>query len=61
MLEHHSDIIPDNPEYYKLQTDGRDEPLIITTQAQFLESIFSAKGTHLRKLRNMAGSVGNVL
>jgi CRISPR-associated endonuclease/helicase Cas3 len=57
VLEHHSDIVPDNPEYYKLQTDRWDEPLIITTQVQFLESIFSAKGTHLRKLHNMADSV----
>jgi CRISPR-associated endonuclease/helicase Cas3 len=57
VLEHHSNLIPDNPELYKLHTDRWDAPIIITTQVQFLESIFSAKGSDLRKLHNMANSV----
>lgn len=57
ILEHHSDFLPDDPLYYKLQTDRWEAPIIITTQVQFLESIFSAKGSGLRKLHNMSRSV----
>jgi CRISPR-associated endonuclease/helicase Cas3 len=57
VLEHHSNILPDEPEYYKLHTDRWDKPIILTTQVQFLESIFSAKGSDLRKFHNMAKSV----
>ncbi|MDR3271468.1 MAG: CRISPR-associated endonuclease Cas3'' [Peptococcaceae bacterium] len=57
ILEHHSNILPDNPEYYKLHTDRWDAPVILTTQVQFLESVFSAKGSDLRKLHNMTNSV----
>jgi len=57
VLEHHSGFLPDNPEYYKLQTNRWDAPIILTTQVQFLESLFSARGSDLRKLHNMANSV----
>ena len=57
VLEHHSNVLPDDPEYYKLHTDRWDSPIILTTQVQFLESVFSAKGSDLRKLHNMARSV----
>ena len=57
VLEHHSNIIADDPVYYKLHTDRWDAPIILTTQVQFLESVFSAKGSDLRKLHNMANSV----
>ena len=57
LLEHHSDFLPDKIEYYKLQTDRWDTPIILTTQVQFLESVFSARGSDLRKLHNMARSV----
>jgi CRISPR-associated endonuclease/helicase Cas3 len=57
VLEHHSNFFPDNPEYYKLQIDRWDAPIVITTQVQFLESIFSNRGGDLRKLHNMANSV----
>ena len=57
ILEHHSNILPDEPEYYKLHTDRWDIPIIITTQVQFLESVFSSRGSDLRKLHNMADSV----
>jgi CRISPR-associated endonuclease/helicase Cas3 len=57
VLEHHSNVLPDNPEYYKLHTDCWDSPIILTTQVQFLESVFSAKGSDLRKLHNMTNSV----
>jgi len=57
VLEHHSGFLPDKPEFYKLQTDRWDAPIILTTQVQFLESVFSAKGSDLRKLHSMANSV----
>jgi CRISPR-associated endonuclease/helicase Cas3 len=57
VLEHHSGFLPDLKEYYKLQTDRWNGQIILTTQVQFLESIFSAKGSDLRKLHNMARSV----
>lgn len=57
VLEHHSNVLPDDPEYYKLHTDRWDAPIILTTQVQFLESVFSAKASALRKLHNMARSV----
>lgn len=57
ILEHHSNILPDNEEYYKLHTDRWDMPVILSTQVQFLESIFSAKGSDLRKLHHMVNSV----
>ena len=57
VLEHHSNILPDDPVFYKLHTDRWDSHIILTTQVQFLESVFSAKGSDLRKLHNMANSV----
>ncbi len=59
VLEHHSNLLtrPDDEKNYKLHTDRWDAPIILTTQVQFLESVFSAKGSDLRKLHNMANSV----
>ncbi|MCL2163475.1 MAG: CRISPR-associated helicase Cas3' [Oscillospiraceae bacterium] len=57
VLEHHSNFMPDSTENFKLQTDRWDAPIILSTQIQFLESIFSAKGSDLRKLHNMSRSV----
>lgn len=57
VLEHHSNFLPDEPAFYKLHTGRWDAPIIITTQVQFLESIFSAKAGKLRKLHNMANAV----
>ena len=57
VLEHHSGFLPDETQFFKLQTDRWDAPIILTTQVQFLESIFSAKGSDLRKLHNVANSV----
>jgi len=57
ILEHHSNIIPDDIENYKLLTGRWGTPIVLTTQVQFLESVFSARGSELRKLHNMANSV----
>ena len=57
VLEHHSNIVPDDLRYYKLQTGRWGAPIILTTQVQFLESVFSARGSNLRKLHNMVNGV----
>ncbi|MDR2870837.1 MAG: CRISPR-associated helicase Cas3', partial [Deferribacteraceae bacterium] len=59
LLEHHSNFLsdPNDEKNYKLHTDRWDAPIILTTQVQFLESIFSARGSDLRKLHHMAQSV----
>lgn len=57
VLEHHSRILPDEEGYYKLHTDRWDSPIILSSMVQFLESVFSSRGSDLRKLHNMADSV----
>lgn len=61
ILEHHSNfVVPENEDEaqaYRLLTDRWDSPIIITTMVQFLESIYSCKGSDLRKLHNMANAV----
>jgi CRISPR-associated endonuclease/helicase Cas3 len=58
VLEHHSGFLSDDdPQTHKLHTDRWDAPIVLTTQVQFLESVFSAKGGDLRKLHNMSRSV----
>jgi CRISPR-associated endonuclease/helicase Cas3 len=60
VLEHHSNFMADGFEdekAYRLHTDRWDAPIILTTQVQFLESVFSAKASDLRKLHNMSRSV----
>lgn len=62
VLEHHSDIdVKEQPdevqEYNKLLTENWDFPLIITTNVQFFESLFSNRVARCRKLHNICNSV----
>lgn len=67
VLEHHSNFdLPENEtdaydsERYaklKLAQENWYEPIIITTNVQFFESLFSHKAGKVRKLHNIAGSV----
>ncbi|EIT88138.1 CRISPR-associated helicase Cas3 [Parascardovia denticolens IPLA 20019] len=41
----------------KLAAERWNNPIIVTTMVQFLETIMSARGTNLRKFHNMADSV----
>jgi len=61
ILEHHSNIVmPENEEdqeIRKIASSRWDNPIIVTTMVQFLETIMSSKGGKLRKFHNMSDSV----
>lgn len=63
VLEHHSNLNPENikdrklRERLQLATENWDYPIIVTTNVQFFESLFSNKRSDCRKLHNIANSV----
>lgn len=66
VLEHHSNYqYEDNPtddfrtvqEKLRLATENWDIPIVLTTNVQFFESLFSNKSSRCRKLHNIAKSV----
>mgnify|MGYP000175843249 CR=1 FL=1 len=63
VLEHHSNFNPDDikneevREKAKLATENWDYPIIVTTNVQLFESMFSNKTSDCRKLHNMANSI----
>ncbi len=61
VLEHHSNLDPDSPEQEntrnRLASENWDVPIIVTTNVQLLESLFSARTSRCRKLHNLANSV----
>ncbi|WP_027450841.1 CRISPR-associated helicase/endonuclease Cas3 [Xylanibacter brevis] len=63
VLEHHSNINPEEikdkmlRERLQLATENWDYPIIVTTNVQFFESLFSNKRSDCRKLHNIAKSV----
>lgn len=66
VLEHHSNYDPKNEksenidiaqEKLKLSSENWDIPIIVTTNVQFFESLFSNKVSRCRKLHNLAKSV----
>ena len=61
VLEHHSNVNPTNDKEesrkLKLATENWDYPIIVTTNVQLLESLFSNKPSDCRKLHNIANSV----
>lgn len=63
VLQHHSnyddiDMNKDEiPSIHQLSTQNWDHPLIVTTNVQFFESIYSNKPSKCRKLHNIANSV----
>lgn len=56
VYEHHSDIIPTSVEYKNI-TSRWDAPIIVTTQVQFLNTIFDGRNTSLRRLQALVESV----
>lgn len=63
VLEHHSNFNPDDireedaREKAKLATENWDYPIIVTTNVQLFESMFSNKPSACRKLHNMTNAV----
>lgn len=63
VLEHHSNFDPQTIKdavkrhKAKLATENWDYPIIVTTNVQLFESMFSNKPSDCRKLHNIAGSV----
>lgn len=66
VLEHHSNYDPKNEnsentdvaqEKLKLSSENWDIPIVVTTNVQFFESIFSNKVSRCRKLHNLSKSV----
>ena len=63
VLEHHSNVNPDEIKDYKLRerlqlaTENWDYPIVVTTNVQLFESLFSNKRSDCRKLHNIANSV----
>lgn len=56
VYEHHSDIIPTSVDYKNI-TSRWDAPIIVTTQVQFLNTIFDGRNTSLRRLQSLIDSV----
>lgn len=63
VLEHHSNVNPETikdetlREKMKLATENWDYPIVVTTNVQLFESMFSNKPSACRKLHNIVGSV----
>ena len=60
LIEHHSQADSadrDETARSRLACENWDAPLVVTTNVQLLESLFSAKTSRCRKLHNLVGSV----
>lgn len=60
VLEHHCNVDYESSEELKpmhLATENWDKPVVVTTNVQFFESLFSNKSSKCRKLHNIANSV----
>lgn len=58
VVEHHSNLDPDNETpRSQLASENWDAPIIVTTNVQFFESLFAAKRSRCRKLHNIVNSV----
>jgi len=58
VVEHHSNIDSDKEtEEMRLACENWDAPIIVTTNVQFFESLYSARSSRCRKLHNIVNSV----
>jgi len=58
VLEHHSNLDADRETpRSRLAAENWDAPIIVTTSAQFFESLFAARTSRVRKLHNIVDSV----
>lgn len=58
VLEHHSNVDPENQEYkHLLASQNWDAPIIVTTNVQLLQSLHSSHPSDCRKLHNIVNSI----
>lgn len=60
VLENHSNVQYDDQEEFRLMqlaAENWDKPVVVTTNVQFFESVFSNRSSKCRKLHNIANSV----
>lgn len=58
VVEHHSNLSPEKETpRSRLAAENWDAPIIVTTNVQFFESLYSAKPSRCRKLHNIINSV----
>lgn len=58
LVEHHSSITPEiDTDANRVASENWDAPLIVTTQVQLFDSLFSNRSAACRKLHNLANSV----
>lgn len=58
VIEHHSNIDEDtNTQERKLAAENWDAPIVVTTNVQLFESLFSNKTSRCRKLHNLVNSI----
>lgn len=58
VLEHHSNLTPEKQTYRQaLLAENWDAPIVITTQVQFLEALFSGSTRSTRRMHQLANSV----
>jgi len=58
VLEHHSNYDPPEEDHRsRLASENWEAPLIVTTNVQFFESLFSSRSSRCRRLHNIAQSV----
>lgn len=60
VVEHHSNVEPDpdgETSHSRLAAENWDAPLVVTTNVQLFESLFSNRTSRCRKLHNIANSV----
>lgn len=58
VVEHHSNLSPEKEtSRSRMASENWDAPIIVTTNVQFFESLYSAKSSRCRKLHNIAKSI----
>lgn len=58
VLEHHSNLIMEDDENrIRILTENWDAPIVLTTSVQFLNALFSASTTDVRRMHAMANAV----
>lgn len=58
VIEHHSNLeIENETPQSRLAAENWDAPIIVTTNVQFFESLYAAKGSRCRKLHNLVRSL----